>query len=185
MQQSKQSLWSMVNGNAVTFGAAISAILNIERVKLHPTTPALPLSVIDRTGDEAVSAELEKVLDRAVDVVAALVADGDQVVDSAYRDPKPMKLFARRRKVFSLSSEGSASIPPPPSTPLDTMTASGRTVVTGERSVWAFGAELLAVPNRTVWLFVTRSSSQGIGWACLTSLCRSLSGLFVEGGISV
>jgi hypothetical protein len=49
-----------------------------------------------------------------------------------------------------------------------------RSMVTAEPRVWCFGAELAAPSRRTVWALLDRRCSQGLGWAYLTSLSRSL-----------
>jgi hypothetical protein len=52
-----------------------------------------------------------------------------------------------------------------------------RTMVTGERALWCFGAELDPASGATLWLFTDRGVSQGLGWAYLAALTRALSRL--------
>lgn len=56
-----------------------------------------------------------------------------------------------------------------------------RMTVIGERGVWCFGADLPG--GETLWVLTDRASLQGIGWACLTTLIRSV-GRSVERGES-
>jgi hypothetical protein len=49
-----------------------------------------------------------------------------------------------------------------------------RSVATGEPGLWCFGAETNAEHHPSVWLFVSRTHTQGLGWAYLTSLARQL-----------
>lgn len=49
-----------------------------------------------------------------------------------------------------------------------------RTILTRERRVWCFGAEIGTRRRRILWLLLDRRSSQGLGWAYLTSLSRQL-----------
>jgi hypothetical protein len=49
-----------------------------------------------------------------------------------------------------------------------------RSMVVAEPRLWCFGAELATPSRKTVWVLLDRGSSQGLGWAYLTSLSRSL-----------
>jgi hypothetical protein len=49
-----------------------------------------------------------------------------------------------------------------------------RSMMSAERRVWCFGADLETRPRRTLWLLLDRRASQGLGWAYLTSLSRQL-----------
>lgn len=49
-----------------------------------------------------------------------------------------------------------------------------RELVTGERTCWCFGAELDPSTGHTLWLFLDRRTSQGLGWAYLSALARTL-----------
>jgi hypothetical protein len=48
------------------------------------------------------------------------------------------------------------------------------TVMSAERRLWCFGAELATKPRRALFVLLDRRASQGLGWAYLTSLSRQL-----------
>ena len=77
---------------------------------------------------------------------------------------------ARRR---SMGLESFRDVTPDESQRTLSGTTVSRSMVTEEPDHWCFGAEL-DVGQSTLWLFVERRESQGLGWAYLASLSRSL-----------
>jgi hypothetical protein len=183
LAHSQRSLWCTLAADS-TFGAAVSTLSSLSIVQPHPGTP--PRSTDGRAweiGDESSpdAGEMRLVLGRAREVLAAIVlSSGQQPVIGMARggmDESCIELLRRRAAVFTVPI---FEEPLPPDGERNTgtrMAALGftcRTLVTGERSFWCFGAELCEPRGQTLWVLTDRNASQGLGWACLTALSRGL-----------
>jgi hypothetical protein len=182
LARARRSLWCTLSADS-TFGAAVSTLCSLSIVQPHESTP--PRSSAGRTwetGDASslAAAEIRLVLGRAQEVLAAWILSptGEPVVGVAREgvDDRCLELLRRRAGVFAVSTFESPANPSPRSDPagLAALGFTFRTLVTGERSYWCFGAELLDKDGQTLWVLTDRNASQGFGWACLTALCRGV-----------
>jgi len=178
------SLWCRLSADA-TFGVAISALSQLavgardesgndaERETVRNEAWVVGAADAPSLGD------LRDFVQRAPEVLAALVTglDGEVSPCGVGRgrvDPeRAMSIVRRRAKVLSCS-DGPFRDASAPSAEIDTAGLAYRSLVIREHDVWCFGAELSTTPVRVVWLLVARASSQGLGWAYLTSLSRQL-----------
>ena len=178
------SVWFKLAPNA-TYGAAVTSFSSLgvavsggSRFELSQGKglPAWELG----PHDSAAAADLRLLFERAPEILAAIVLSktGEPIVGAGRRDVCTLAnctaLVKRRKQVFSVpmfeTSPGEAR-----GTQASALGFDLRTVVTGEGSFWCFGAELIQVGGRTLWMLTDRKVAQGIGWACLTTLTRSLS----------
>jgi hypothetical protein len=181
-----RSLWCMLAADS-TFGAAVSTLWSLSVVRSWSAQPASAAGTRGgfRVGDPAspLADEIRVVLERAREVLAAVVLSegGEPLVGLARGglDAEPcLELLRRRTQIFDVRMFGDSDFRQngPESTPkLDALGFTFRTIVTGERSLWCFGAELAG--GQTLWVLTERSASQGLGWACLSALGRGLGGL--------
>jgi len=183
LTQPTRSLWCTLAADS-TFGAAVSTLSSLSVVAPHPCEP--PRSSEGRAwevGDNASpeASEMRVVLGRAREVLAAIVLSphGHPVVGIGRggMDEGCLDLLRRRAAVFNASTLDEGSRVDDEQNTGTRMAALGfslRTLVTGERSFWCFGAELCDPGGQTLWVLTDRNASQGLGWACLTALARGL-----------
>jgi hypothetical protein len=175
-----RSVWCRISAES-TFGAVVSAISSVAGVE-RPTdrAPARPDAEAWIVGEAAAPANqaIRAFMKRAHDVLAAVVfptsAAGAPSVGcgcSALELAKCVDTVLRRRPTLALDAlpaDGEAEAQ------LDSIGFTLRTMVSGETRLWCFGAELEPKTGETLWLFLDRRNSQGLGWAYLTALSRAL-----------
>lgn len=171
-------------GTDANYGIALSTLRSLGLLPAEGRDP--PHAPPGTPGDEPAwtigdlrsgsAAELRLVLDGGSKVLAAVILrqDGQPrvgIARAAVERTGCLALLARRAAIFSA---------PDPVRPegiggpdLEPLGFSSRMVVTGERDVWCFGAELLG-RGETLWVLTDRAALQGIGWACLTTLVRGV-----------
>lgn len=183
LTRARRSLWCTLAADS-TFGAAVSTVWSLSAVQPHsreaaeqPIDPTLT-GWVAGDGDSAAAVEIRGVFDRAREVVAALVlsATGEPLVGMArpgVDGERCVSLARRRLRVFGapMFDQPVAEESRPQ---MDALGFGFRTIVTGERGLWCFAAELLAARDQTLWVLTDRNASQGLGWACLTALGRGL-----------
>lgn len=111
-------------------------------------------------------------IERAPELVAAAILDGAgrplSAVGRSDRDRDAVLAFAIGRcSLLSAPLEAG-------STSLESLGYTRRRCVVGADRWWCFGAQLHDDTERTAWLFVDRTTAQGLGWACLSALLRGL-----------
>ena len=173
-----RELWCRVAADS-TFGAAVAALWSvgcIRRKTVAPGsgTPASTARWESGVAIEAWRAELEQAFEFGRDVTAAALLAGDgEVIAAVGRggfDPSHCEELIRRRAAVLALPAGELS------GDLESLGFVFRTMVTGEDSLWCFGSQIYGAPAPvTLWVLVGRDSSQGVGWACLTSVARGLS----------
>jgi hypothetical protein len=186
----RRSIWCRVASEAPTFGAAVVALLALTP-KREPVAESTTRSTSETWTLGARTAAMDAMvsfLERAQDVLGAvLLADGSSSSVSACGtgrlDPEWCVALSRRRA----RSFTDGAVAPACEEGLASMGFYLRTFVSGERALWCFGAELDG-SGASVWIFLDRKSSQGLGWACLSALSRTLarisSGVASERGAS-
>jgi hypothetical protein len=176
-----RSLWCRLAPDS-TVGAAASALGVFGPAPRSPceSCPDCPSGepwTLCAEGDPALD-EMRAFLDRAPEMLAAFVVDTRDEAHPCGVGRAPLALDAalatvrRRARVLAIERVFEDGI-------VKNADAAGvgfhfRSMVTAEERVWCFGAELATASRRTVWVMVDRRCSQGLGWAYLTSLSRSL-----------
>ncbi len=174
----KRSLWCRLSADS-TFGSVVSAVASIaapvdKAIEAPPPRPdVIAWAVGAHEPDDAIGAFMH----RANDVLGAIVLDGDSASDpiagcgSSALGAEPSVDIARRR---ARSFQGTHLPADREDKELGSMGFFLREMVTGERACWCFGAELDPSTGHTLWLFLDRRTSQGLGWAYLSALARTL-----------
>jgi hypothetical protein len=180
ISRGERSLWCQLDADS-TFGAIVSALWSMTVSSDTPVgrPPPRDEAVAWSTGTHVptVCAEVESFMERAHELLAVLVlpCDGSSGFGCGSTGVAPERCLdiARRR---------ARGLPhwhvPGPDRGVDRLDSIGfylRTIVTGEASLWCFGAEL-GQGGESLWLFTDRRSSQGLGWAYLSSITRTLAG---------
>jgi hypothetical protein len=185
--QGERSLWCRV-GIDRTFGTAVSALC--VAAGFAATEPpasggsalgAEPWSI--GSVDTGLSRTLADFVARAPDLEAALViglpgaeavcgvgqggAAAEWCEDVARRRAA---VFRRAQSLFPASADGAEP-------DLRGSRHQVRALATAESQLWCLGAELRPGSAASVWIFVERHASQGLGWAYLTTLSRRLEAL--------
>jgi hypothetical protein len=175
-----RSVWCRISADS-TFGAVVSAISSVAGVERPldraPPRPDAEAWIVGEAGAPANQA-IRAFMKRAHDVLAAVVfptgaADAPSVGCgcSALELVRCVDTVLRRRPTLALEAlpaDGEAEAQ------LDSIGFNLRTMVSGETRLWCFGAELEPTTGETLWLFLDRRNSQGLGWAYLTALSRAL-----------
>lgn len=162
-------------------GTTLAGLNQHARVSTPPASLSSPPQIGEpiavRTVVSADQAGVEVIrgfMERAPEVDAVLIDDAGTIASAAARrdvDASWMQNTVRRRTpVLQLIDNG-------PVAEVEEMGYRLKSMVTGEGTMWCFGAQLASRPGRTVWLFTTRDTAQGLGWAYLTSLCRQIDGI--------
>ncbi len=177
---SSRSLWCRLAADA-TVGAAMAAIAAIAAPERHaPGVDVAPFSASKSwtlgQEDAAPLRELREFLVRAPETLAALLTAVDDDAwafgagASAVAPQWALDVARRRGRVLAAplfdderTREDETSVG-----------FAFRSMVTAERNVWCFAAELATHPRCVLWLLLGRTTSQGLGWAYLTSLSRRL-----------
>ena len=182
LPEQRRSLWCRLDVETA-FGTTLSTLAQLGR--LHPpSTPVPPPAEPRGRGlqvrdvgelDSRNSAAIRTFMERAPEIDAVFLIDRRGPSGGAIRrglDAEPLLATVRRREPVLdvlLADDGAAPAN------LEDLGYRLRSVVTGEKEWWCFGAELGSEPARTLWLFLERSNAQGLGWAYLTSLTGQLS----------
>lgn len=173
-----RSIWCRLSAGS-TFGGVVSAIWSVAGTTERPLDPAPARPTLgawalgDAHGMEFEA--LRSFQERATEVLGAIVLDdhGQQPVAGAgcsLVEPTHGLDIARRRvpclvgDTLPLADTGEHA--------LDSIGFALKTMVSGEPRHWCFGAELGR--GETLWMFLDRRTSQGLGWAYLTALTRAL-----------
>jgi hypothetical protein len=176
-----RSLWCRISAES-TFGAVVSAIWSIaggvEKSSERP--PPRPDATAWTIGETAAASQeaIRSFLSRAHDVLGAVVLGRDPAGDpvfgsgSSILEPEVALDIARRRA-------SALTLDPLPGADdtervLDSIGYSLKTMVSGEPKLWCFGSELDPECGETLWLFLDRRTSQGLGWAYLSAVTRAL-----------
>jgi hypothetical protein len=182
-----RSIWCSLAAES-TFGAAVSTLWSLSALQRWSDEDGPP-SMSRGTagwvaGDAALPAasEIQLVLERAREVLAAVVlSGGGQPITGIARGgleaAECIGLLQKRAGIFGVPLFDGADDGPGVESDrrLATLGFTFRTVVTGERGLWCFGAEIGAEPAQTLWILTQRSAAQGLGWACLSALGRAIS----------
>ena len=176
-----RSVWCRVSAES-TFGAVVSSIWSIaggsdkpaDRPPPRPDATAWSLGEPDAASGEAVRAFLH----RAQDVLGAVVLAADPssapVVGCGCSLLEPAHALDIARRRSANFANGLMPMTDETERALDSIGFSLKTMVSGEPRLWCFGAELERESGETLWLFLDRRNSQGLGWAYLSALTRSL-----------
>lgn len=117
-------------------------------------------------------AAIRALVERSHELMAAVVLDVDSQTVSAVGRREGPASFARtaaERRSLLLAS------PPEHSAATSPIERSApRRCVVGSDGSWCFGAHVDRESAMTAWLFVTRSTSHGLGWTLLSALLRAL-----------
>ena len=176
----QRTLWCRVPAGS-TFGSAISALsalagLETAATNAAPTPTRAPSWML---GEASLVSELMAFLERAVDLVAVVwVTPSQGRVGAGKGDVEAnfcMDIIDRRSAVFDVSPEAFVD---PLRSEVDGSEPGFhlRSLATAERGAWCFAAELGALAG-SLWLFLRRSASPGLGFAYLSALARQLEAL--------
>jgi hypothetical protein len=189
-----RSLWCRLSADA-TFGAVVAAVVGA--VGAERLSAAAGRGVARAAGggswthdttDSPATTAVGAFLERAPAVLGAVVLGGDRTKVIAGAGTKALDRDAcvavaqRRAGTFGHSWHVAAE---ERDEELASIGFYLRTLVSGEPDFWCFGAELELEHATTLWMFVDRGSSQGLGWACLAALTRSLANVVSGGGGAV
>jgi hypothetical protein len=173
-----RSVWCRIIADS-TFGAVVSAIWSVAGVSEQAFSCAPPAkhSKAWSIGAEssATNEAIRMFLTRASDVLGTIVLANNATKEpvagygcGALEIDRCLDVARRRRHSLGLAlttDDGQCA--------LDSIGFDLRTMVSGERSLWCYGAEI-EPEGETLWLFLDRKNSQGLGWAYLTALTRAL-----------
>ncbi len=183
LEVSGQSLWCQLRSDS-TLGMAISALRNVANARATaPRARGLPLACNDNS-DSEITREFETFLRGAPEIYAGILLgeSGKCLVGFASPDLEDdLCIDLARRRIRCL--EYTCALETTNQYPEDELGAMGlhtTTMMTGEGDLWCFGAVLRQTPMQTLWLLMDRSTSQGLGWAYLATLTRSLFRLPIE-----
>ncbi len=175
----RRSLWCRVSSDA-TFGSVVSAIATAAALapaaqEVRPAQGAASWSL--GFGFAPVTQTLAAFLARSPDLLAAIVLDADGVharsgCGAQLAPELCLDLVRRRARCLALPAHAFTA---EHERPLDSLCVSAKSMVSGEPGLWCFGAQLLPGDGASLWLFVQRHVSQGLGWAYLSALSRALS----------
>jgi hypothetical protein len=175
----ERQLWCMLSAD-LTFGAALAALSSLGVLQAQKRRDKLaiggPIGWRKGTLPAACAEEMEQVFEFGRHVLSVGLWSSEQHtfagLGRASVDPAQCEaIIARRAKVFDVAALR-AQMPGE----LDALGFRFRSVVTDESSVWCFGTEaLIGQPDTSLWVLLRRDAPQGLGWACLTALSRSLS----------
>jgi len=175
-----RSAWCRLDPE-VAFAGAMATICSAATVDIK-TTPPLgfdpsettyrPLYLAGEKEHPRSVGTLQAFLGQAPEVLGAILAEQGETVAVAIRrpwEPRTVTGIVRRRApLLEVNLSTTAAD-----------VALGyrlRSVVTAERNLWCFGAELGNPRRQTLWLVLDRGTAQGLGWAYLASLARQFAG---------
>lgn len=176
-----RSVWCQIASNA-DYGRLVSTLGSYLSPKSAANGAFIPRPDIGWTIDEGAARPTEEIrafMMRAGDVLGAIVLGGQggtEPLSGCGAGTPGLSTcldLARRRRPCLRGPD--LAISDPVERAFDDMGFSLREVVTGERVLWCFGADLDPEEDRTLWMFLGRQCSQGLGWAYLKTLRRALS----------
>jgi hypothetical protein len=180
---SARSLWCRVPVSS-TFSAAVSALCAAAGFDAapHPATTEQPTCGGWLMGDHesAVVRELRDFLHRAPEIAAAIVLTPRRPevfygVGQGYASKDWCKdVVTRRAPLFTLAPGMFSRDPEPGREELEAYGSRNRSLATAEGMYWCLGAELGGHPAASLWIFLSRAATQGLGWAYLNALVRRL-----------
>lgn len=178
----EHSAWCRLDPE-VAFAGAMTTICAAADVDIR-TTPPLgfdpsettyrPLYLAGEKEHPRSVGTLQAFLGQAPEVLGAILAEqGDPVAVAIRRpwEPRTITGIVRRRAPLL---EVNLSTVADDVAPLEALGYRLRSLVTAERNLWCFGAELGNPRRQTLWLVLDRGTAQGLGWAYLTSLTRQI-----------
>lgn len=164
------------------FGGAVTRLTSLLEERTPPSPGSRPTPSDEDSDDEPIvfgerhrreAIEMRLMLGRASEILGAIMLDEHgRELSGACRMPMTRatcSALALRRRALLAPFEAEHA----PSW----MGMARRSVGTLESDGWCFGAELSGPGGPVVWLFTSRSAAQGLGWACLFALIRSLKAL--------
>lgn len=159
------SLWCRLSDSGALGGALarLSAMFGPLDRRSEPRGPRTSAAAWQHEDHGSALSVLREFSGRAHEILAALVADreGRVVAGIGFGDLELAScndLIARRGRALVPDRDGPD--------------ASTSSMMTAEPSTWCFGSTL--GPDRSLWLLLDRSNSQGLGWHYLTTLARTL-----------
>ncbi len=177
-----RSLWCQLEADS-TFGAAAAKLCTLgQDPAAQPSSPAAPRSDAPgwEIGDTAgiAAEEMRSFLGRASELRAMVLLSPQRepevgVARGVLDAERTLDLVRRRARAFEAPAlAGEAAASGSASDPLPSL--GFRALVTGERQLWCFGAELGGAHAHTLWMVTDRYLAQGLGWALLAALGRGL-----------
>lgn len=180
-----RSVWCRLDPE-MAFATALGTICGAAAVDIR-TSPPLGFDPSDtsnrpvqRIGERTSALRvLEAFLAQAPEVLGTVVAERGETAAAVMRrpwDPHVLTSLVERRSSL-LDVSPTLSDAPPSSQGAHR----SRSLVTAERNLWCFGAEIgTGIVRRTLWLFLDRGTAQGLGWAYLATLTRQLDPVLVD-----
>lgn len=177
LEPPRRRLWCELSADA-NYGSAVAAVATVSptrRARVRGSGRGRA-AISWEAGDSksAAARELRHVVEHgSADILAAGLVDatGELVTAIGTTELGRAELEAtalRRRAALGESNLGRSGR-------LEALGFRYRTIVTGEPTIWCFGAENFGGRTEpTLWVFVRRQAPQGVGWACLTTLSRTL-----------
>lgn len=171
------SVWCALDPEAA-FGTIQATIASELGVRGFPASPpplhSVPVSGAwpQMMGDG--TDRLRDFLDRVPEVTGALVIEGGEVsavVRRGWDVANAKDIVLRRTRLLGVSLPSDDR-----SGSLESIGYHLRSVAVADGRALCFGAEVGGDAGRSAWIFLDRSGSQGLGWAYLASLRRSLDG---------
>ena len=186
--QPRRSLWCRLDADS-TFGSVISAISSMVMVadkNADRVTPRRDVIAWSLGDSSACCGEIDSFMHRAEEVLGVVILSRDPaaepVIARGCRDIEPERcLTIARRRATSLM-QWRLPVSDVSNKRLDSIGFYLRTMVTSEARLWCFGAEISPETGRTLWLFIDRRNSQGLGWAYLSALTRTIARCETEPG---
>ncbi|MCW5801676.1 MAG: hypothetical protein KIT31_04765 [Deltaproteobacteria bacterium] len=172
-----RSIWCHVAAGS-TFGAVVSSLWAIAEAtgRRSPAEPRGRTSWSVGPADAPRATAIHAFAQRATEMAGALVLsrDGEPIAGSgATTASRDACVDVARRRVRCLQVDLGAPGDEVERS-LDAIGFSMRTMVSGEPGLWCFGAELDPRRGETLWMLLERHCLQGLGWAYLAALTRTL-----------
>jgi hypothetical protein len=178
----ERSIWCHLSADS-TFGGAVSAIWAVAgsgdrspgRAPARPDVEAWSLSP---EGPAGAAVAIRSFMERAPDVLGALVLSGTPdrraLAGCGSSALEPDKCLDTARRRVETLAQGELLVGDAEEQALVSIGFHTKTMVSGEAELWCFGAELEPEAGHTLWMFLDRRNSQGLGWAYLSALTRTL-----------
>jgi hypothetical protein len=179
-----RSLWCRLHAES-TFGSVVSAILSIAAAVDQRESRCDPRRDVaawhlGATGG-VLEGEVTSFMHRAQEALGIVLLAGDPasepLVGCGSSDVEPERCLDVARKRFRGLSGWQLAPSDASGQRLDSAGFYLRTILTGESSLWCFGTQMDSALGETLWLFLDRRNSQGLGWAYLSALTRAIANL--------